>query len=258
VATNGSTRARPRRIATAQRSVLQLKIQAMQLRACLGRLRREMGQTRAEQMQRQLGLQLREANEQLVLAVLRVQEQRDEIERAGQLDSLTRTPNRALMRDRMNSAITMARRRGSRAAVLFMDIDQFKQINDSLGHAVGDQVLQAVALRLQGLVRESDTVSRHGGDEFLVLLAEVARAEDAQWLAGKMLDAVAEPCWVGGQQLLSVSVSIGIALFPEDGEDAPALIARADAAMYAAKACGPGQAMLARDLLAGPMPMPLA
>ncbi|HET7157470.1 MAG TPA: GGDEF domain-containing protein, partial [Burkholderiales bacterium] len=184
------------------------------------------------------------ANEQLVLAALRAEtlaettvHQLDDLTRSSQRDVLTGTPNRALMLDRLASAIAIARRRGTRTAVLFLDLDAFKQINDTLGHAAGDELLQVVARRLESVVRDSDTVSRHSGDEFLVLLADISQASDASLIAGKMLDALAEPTQMG-TQMLNITASLGIAIYPDDGEDVGTLINRADAAMYRAKRNG--------------------
>ncbi len=160
-----------------------------------------------------------------------------ELTRTSQRDVLTGTPNRALMLDRVGSAIAMSHRRGTRAALLFVDLDCFKQINDTLGHAVGDSVLRLVTRRLESVIRDSDTVSRHGGDEFLVLLAEVSHPTDAALIAAKMLLAVAEPV---PEPLPALSASIGIAIYPEDGQEAALLIANADAAMYRSKKQGRG------------------
>jgi diguanylate cyclase (GGDEF)-like protein len=147
------------------------------------------------------------------------------------------------MLDRMASAIASARRHATRVAVLFVDLDHFKVINDSLGHAVGDEVLKLVAQRLEAAVRASDTVSRHGGDEFLVLLSEVANESGAAVVATKVLAALAAPGIVG-VHLVHLSASLGIAMFPEDGDDPETLIRRADAAMYVAKNCGRGRLAL--------------
>ena len=149
-------------------------------------------------------------------------------------DALTDLPNRMLLNDRLARAIALARRYGRRLAVLFIDCDRFKHINDTLGHAIGDQVLRSVARRLTTCVRESDTVSRHGGDEFLVLLSEVDQPEDAGLIAEKIVSSIAEPHHHAGHEL-SLTVSVGIALYPEDGQDAQSLIMRADTAMYYAK-----------------------
>jgi len=158
----------------------------------------------------------------------------DKLTRSSQHDALTDTPNRALMLDRLENAIALARRHRTRIAVLFLDLDEFKQINDTLGHAVGDAVVQLVARRLESVVRHSDTVSRHGGDEFLVLMTEISQPSDAALIAEKILAALAAPTQIDNH-LISLSASLGIALFPEDGDDAATLITRADAAMYSCK-----------------------
>lgn len=189
--------------------------------------------------------QLVEANEWLVLAALDAQGSAEtaatelsELKHTSQRDALTGTPNRALVLDRLESELS--RRRRTRIAVLFLDIDHFKQINDSMGHAAGDEVLQLVARRLESAVRDSDSVCRYGGDEFLVLLSELAQPSDAALIARKMLDAIAQPCCVGADQMLHLTASLGIALFPDDGADAESLIRSADAAMYRAKRAGDG------------------
>ena len=152
-------------------------------------------------------------------------------------DALTDLPNRLLLNDRLARAIALARRYGRRLAVLFLDCDRFKHINDTLGHAVGDQVLRSVARRLTTCVRESDTVSRHGGDEFLILLSEVDQPEDAGLIAEKIVSSIGEGHHVADHEL-TLTASVGIALYPEDGQDAQSLIMRADAAMYHAKHSG--------------------
>ena len=198
-------------------------------------------------LSQQSGLQaatLRETNARLVLAALRAETSAEAankhlnaVTQASQRDTLTNTPNRALMFDRLNSAIAMAHRNGTHIAVLFLDLDHFKRINDTLGHGIGDEVLQLVARRLEAVVRDSDTVSRHSGDEFLVLLTEVAQASDAALIAAKMLYALSAVSHVG-THLLHLSISIGIAIYPEDGEDAETLINKADIAMYSSKRSG--------------------
>ncbi|MET0498981.1 MAG: GGDEF domain-containing protein [Steroidobacteraceae bacterium] len=182
-----------------------------------------------------------EANERLVLAALHADriaetavENLHEATMAGQRDPLTDIANRALMLDRLEHAITVARRHVSLIAVLFIDLDDFKQINDTLGHTVGDETLNAVARRLESVVRASDTVSRYGGDEFVVLLAELTHSYAAAVIAKKMLAALAAPMRVG-TQLLSLSASVGIAIFPDDGDNASILIHSADSAMYRSK-----------------------
>jgi len=194
----------------------------------------------------ELQAELVEANGRLVISALNAEEATEtvsselgELTWSSQRDALTETPNRALMLDRLQGAIALAKRRGTKTAVLFLDLDRFKEINDSFGHAAGDAVLQLVAQRLGSVLRESDTVSRHSGDEFLVLLTEVSHATDAVLAATKMLLAIAEPSSVG-EQILHLSASVGIAIYPDDGEDAVSLITRADAAMYRSKRRGRG------------------
>ena len=152
-------------------------------------------------------------------------------------DFLTGLPNRMLLRDRISQAIVMAKRRTNRVAVLYLDLDGFKYINDSLGHPVGDKLLQSIAQRLVDCGRASDTVSRQGGDEFVVLLSEVERSEDAAIAARRMLKAIAEAHTVDEHEL-HVTTSIGVSVFPEDGLDAETLIKSADIAMYQAKENG--------------------
>jgi diguanylate cyclase (GGDEF)-like protein len=139
-----------------------------------------------------------------------------------------------LLLDRLAQAIAGAKRRGSRSALLFLDLNNFKQINDTLGHATGDLVLKLAAARLASSVRAADTVSRHGGDEFVILLAEVGAASDAVVIADKLSAALGAPSQVG-DQVIRLTASIGISLYPDDGEDADSLI---DAAMYRAKRHG--------------------
>lgn len=155
----------------------------------------------------------------------------------AQHDSLTDLPNRMLVNDRLQQAINMAKRHGYRIAILFLDLDRFKHINDSLGHVVGDQLLQAVAVRLEGCVRESDTVGRQGGDEFVVVLSELEAAENAGISAAKLLAALTMPYHIGPHDVI-VSVSIGVSIYPDDGETAEILINNADTAMYHAKENG--------------------
>jgi diguanylate cyclase (GGDEF)-like protein/PAS domain S-box-containing protein len=164
-------------------------------------------------------------------------ERRRQMLHLAEHDALTDLPNRLLLTDRLARAIALARRYGRRLAVLFLDCDRFKHINDTLGHAAGDQVLRAVARRLTTCVRESDTVSRHGGDEFLILLSEVDHPDDAGLIGEKIVASVAEPHHLAGHQL-SLTASVGIALYPEDGQDPQSLIMRADTAMYHVKNSG--------------------
>jgi diguanylate cyclase (GGDEF)-like protein len=158
----------------------------------------------------------------------------DELAKATQRDPLTDTPNRTLMLDRMEAAMGMARRRESLLAVMFLDLDHFKRVNDTRGHACGDEVLKLVARRLESVVRDTDTVSRFGGDEFVVLLPEIAHAADAGLIAEKILGALAEPHELPAPET-GVRASIGISLFPGDGDEVQALLGSADQAMYRAK-----------------------
>jgi diguanylate cyclase (GGDEF)-like protein/PAS domain S-box-containing protein len=152
----------------------------------------------------------------------------------AQYDSLTDLPNRTLFRDRLRQAISHAHRGRQKLAVLFLDLDRFKEINDSLGHAVGDRLLQSVAQRLISCVRGSDTVCRRSGDEFLILLAQVAHARDAGLAAEKILASLAEAHVIDGTELRATA-SIGIGIYPDDGAEADSLMKSADIAMYAAK-----------------------
>jgi diguanylate cyclase (GGDEF)-like protein/PAS domain S-box-containing protein len=152
-------------------------------------------------------------------------------------DILTSLPNRAFLDDRLEHGIALARRHSRRLAVLFIDLDHFKHINDSLGHLIGDQLLKAVALRITPCVRASDTVSRQGGDEFIVLLSEIAHAEDAALIAEKIRLAVLQPCAIANH-LLQLTTSIGVSVYPDDGADAETLLQCADTAMYHAKEKG--------------------
>ena len=155
----------------------------------------------------------------------------------AQYDFLTDLPNRLLLKDRITQAISLSRRHGKHLAVLFLDLDGFKHINDSLGHEIGDKVLQLVAQRLVACVRTSDTISRHGGDEFVILLSELAQAGDAAISAKKILAALAMPHAIS-ELNVHLSASIGISIYPQDGHDADTLIENSDAAMYLAKRKG--------------------
>ena len=156
---------------------------------------------------------------------------------SAQHDFLTGLPNRVLLNDRVTQALSLAERHLQKVAVLFFDLDGFKHINDSLGHPVGDRLLQSVAMRLHNCLRSSDTVSRQGGDEFVVLLSELKHPEDAAVAARRLLEAVAE-AHVIDQQILHVTTSIGVSVYPDDGLDAETLIKNADMAMYQAKEAG--------------------
>jgi diguanylate cyclase (GGDEF)-like protein len=160
-----------------------------------------------------------------------------EMTHSAQHDFLTGLPNRMLLNDRVSQAISLAPRHLKKVAVLFLDLDGFKHINDSLGHPIGDKLLQSIAKRLVDCVRGSDTVSRQGGDEFVVLFSEVEQPEDAAITARRMLQAVAKAHPID-QHDLHVTTSIGLSVFPDDGPDAETLIKNADIAMYQAKENG--------------------
>jgi diguanylate cyclase (GGDEF)-like protein len=187
---------------------------------------------------------LQQANANLVIASMeavtlaeQVQQARNALLHQTHHDALTGLPNRVLLRDRLRQAIELAGRGRRRLAVMFLDLDRFKTINDSLGHGVGDLLLQLVARRLVACVRRSDTVSRQGGDEFVLMFPEIEQADDAGLFAQKILLAMAAPHLVE-HHALHVGVSIGIGIYPDDGADADSLIRHADTAMYHAKENG--------------------
>jgi len=163
----------------------------------------------------------------------------ERIQRVAHHDSLTGLPNRLLFNDRLNQAISLAKRDSRRFALLYLDLDRFKPVNDTLGHTVGDELLQGVAARLRQQVRESDTVARVGGDEFTVIMADLPRREAAETVAAKIIAALAAPFELGSsKQRVEIGTSVGIAVYPADGRDAEALVKAADAAMYNAKQVG--------------------
>ncbi len=159
------------------------------------------------------------------------------IEHLAYHDSLTGLPNRALLMDRLALSLAHAQRQATQLAVLFLDLDRFKTINDSLGHLLGDQLLKRVAARLRGALRDDDTVARLGGDEFVILLPEVPDLADAAHVADKLMAALAPPFQVGEHEL-HVTGSLGVSLFPRDGDDAETLLKYADTALYKAKDAG--------------------
>ncbi len=165
-------------------------------------------------------------------------EQEEAARHASFHDPLTSLPNRVLFNDRLEHGVAQAKRHGWTLAVMFIDLDNFKTINDTHGHPIGDKVLQTIAGRLKKMTREDDTVSRHGGDEFLYLLLELKKEEDAIMIANKIIRPLSEPCDVSADGLAiseTISPSVGIALFPKDGNTADALVSSADRAMYRAK-----------------------
>lgn len=237
-----------------------LQAQVELLRATLARIQGERLETEARLASAQ-PTALVEANERLVIAALRAQTDAEtaaeeaarmlgEVARNAELDPLTKLPNRVLLLDRFAQAINHTKRHRGRMALLFLDLNSFKLINDTLGHTVGDAVLQLVAQRLAASIREADTVSRHGGDEFLVLLSEISHASDAGRIAGKVLAALAAPSRVG-DHVLRLTASIGISIYPDDAEDADILIDRADVAMFRAKRHGFGSFVFHGEALPG-------
>ena len=157
-------------------------------------------------------------------------------------DPLTGLPNRILIEQQLDLALARARRADGAVALMFVDLDDFKDVNDRLGHAAGDQLLAAIATRLRSVLRDSDVLARHGGDEFLVLLSELEAepALAAERVGAKLLDALREPFVIGGAELRT-SASIGVSLYPGDASDTEALLRHADVAMYQAKGTGGGR-----------------
>jgi diguanylate cyclase (GGDEF)-like protein/PAS domain S-box-containing protein len=152
-------------------------------------------------------------------------------------DPLTNLPNRLLFNDRLTLAVAQAHRHNQRLAVLFLDLDRFKVINDSLGHSIGDELLRQVAERIQEYVREGDTVARLGGDEFTLLVPGISAEDDAAKIARKICEAIRDPFWIDGRELF-VTTSVGVSVYPSDGHDAETLVRNADSAMYRAKEQG--------------------
>lgn len=189
-------------------------------------------------------LQLREANEHLVIASIesfaiadKLEKSRAELSHLANHDFLTNLPNRMQLYDRINQAIALAKRSASKLTILFMDLDRFKEVNDSFGHVVGDELLQAVAQRLSSSVRDSDTVSRPGGDEFVLLLPDAGYTDLLIPMVEKIHAIVISPYTIADIDL-DIGVTIGISIYPEHGEDAETLIRSADTAMYHAKENG--------------------
>jgi diguanylate cyclase (GGDEF)-like protein len=231
--------------AQAARELEQLRAQIDQARAELVRLQQAVIDAECR-LGRNLAADIVDANERLVSAALQARLDAETAARAladaarsARLDALTGLPNRILLLDRFAHSIANANRRGGRLALLFVDLDNFKQINDQHGHAFGDEVLTLAARCLASTVREADTVSRHGGDEFLILLDEIVQPSDAVRVADKLIAELARPHRVHDREL-SLTASVGISLYPDDGNDADTLIKRADAAMYRAKRQGRG------------------
>jgi len=165
---------------------------------------------------------------------------RQQLEYQATHDPLTGLPNRNLLQDRLQQALRMAQRRGGRGVLAFVDLDNFKFVNDSLGHGTGDRLLVEVAKRLQACLRESDTVARYGGDEFVLILGDYGSLTDTLHILHRVRDAIADPIMLDGHEL-RVDCSIGVSVFPDDGIDLEALLRHADAAMHHAKKLGKGQ-----------------
>jgi diguanylate cyclase (GGDEF)-like protein len=161
----------------------------------------------------------------------------DQLRNIALHDKLTGLPNRFLLDDRLEQAVYRAGRNGGRFALLFVDLDRFKPVNDSFGHRIGDELLKSVAQRLKDCVRKGDTVARTGGDEFVIVLNEMGKSADAASVSGKVLEALTRPFHIEGNEL-GISCSIGISVFPEDGGDIATLMINADKAMYHAKKTG--------------------
>ncbi|MBL8524521.1 MAG: GGDEF domain-containing protein [Betaproteobacteria bacterium] len=175
-----------------------------------------------------------------------VRRQHDEIARLADYDLLTGLPVARLANDRLEGACLRAERAGDRTALLFLDLDGFKAVNDAAGHDAGDQCLKEIAARLQNSLRAEDTVSRVGGDEFVVIMNSVANADGAAELARKLVETVARPVVVG-ERTFTLGASIGIAMFPDHGKDGPTITRRADLAMYRVKRSGKNGFAFASD-----------
>jgi len=169
----------------------------------------------------------------------------DRLNFLAHFDILTGVPNRHLALDRLSQILTHARRHHKMAAVLFLDLDLFKKVNDSMGHSVGDQVLKVIAERFKAVIREEDTVARIGGDEFLLLLNQISKREDAVMIAKKAIQTVSTPIHLSGNHIF-ITTSVGISIFPQDGNNPEELLKRADQAMYQAKDQGRNAVCLAR------------
>ena len=178
--------------------------------------------------------ELREAYAQLALEAASRSEAVDRLNFLAYHDPLTLLPNRVLLLDRLTQALAFAQRAGTSVLVVYLDLDHFKQINDSMGHAAGDRVLGEIAQRLRACIREGDTAGRVGGDEFVLVCATDDGQRDCERIEGRLRAAIGAPIDLGGATL-AIGASLGMSLFPRDGDDPEALIDRADAAMYAAK-----------------------
>ncbi len=238
--------------AQAERTLAELKAQSDEVRAEVNEAQAHLAELNLEveaaenRLESSDSTQLLEANQNLVLSTLRAREEAEvcaeslkSVSQAARFDTLTELPNRELLLDRFTHAIAMARRKGEHLALLFVDLNNFKTINDTLGHAIGDLVLQRAARSLSSAVREVDTVSRHGGDEFLILLPDIQHPSDTVLVARKVASALGMPFRIG-DHVIRLTASIGICVYPDDGDTPEVLIDRADKAMYRAKRLGLG------------------
>ncbi|MBC7844216.1 MAG: diguanylate cyclase [Gemmatimonadaceae bacterium] len=188
--------------------------------------------------------QLRDVNEQLVISTVRAQQDSEKsarelslLTRAAELDALTSLPTRAMFLERMTQAMSTARRESTRLAVLFLDLNNFTQVNDSLGRAIGDEVLKDAAQRMKISLREADTLCRYGGDAFVMLLADVAERDDVSAIVQNIVGTLGRPMQYGAH-VVRLTASVGISVFPDDGDEPSVLLERADAAMHRAKRGG--------------------
>ena len=194
-------------------------------------------QDRIRQFNQELEFQVADKTRNLWQALEDARRAHETVLHMAHHDALTGLPNRSLLRQRIDQAITRARCSGNLTALLFFDLDKFKSVNDTLGHEAGDTLLREVAERLTRCVRADDTVARMGGDEFVILLADLDHVGDAEAVMHKLLATVAEPMTIAGRRLV-VTASIGLGVYPEHGETGDALMRAADCAMYQAKTAG--------------------
>jgi len=188
---------------------------------------------RLEEIVRQKNVQLGRA----IQAEAALRERQEHLHFVATHDPLTGLPNRALLHQRAEHAVAVSRRSGRLVALLFIDLDRFKDVNDSLGHAAGDALLREVATRFSGCLREVDMIARHGGDEFVVLLEDIEKLQEIEQVVARMREVLVEPLAVEEREV-NVTSSIGVAVYPRDGETASTLLRKADRAMYRAKELG--------------------
>ena len=236
----------PRSLTAAQQELAQLRVQTLEVRATLARLQDEVVQA-----QRGPADALLEANQELVIRLLRAQDEAQaaakalhDISHSIGIDDLTNLPNRRQLRSRIEHAIANAKRSGKRVGLLFVDLDHFKEINDELGHAIGDEVLCSIARLLSSITRGGDTVARLGGDEFIILFDQIEDGKILSGIAQKLLGHLQNRLLLGGHQVL-VQASLGISLYPEHGDTAESLVQNADKAMYSSKRDGRNRVSLA-------------